>query len=130
MPYSQRAEGLDEFQQELRLLPDEILDQGERIVGKGMNNVKKGSADRVRRDRPAHLPHLARSYSYDVRRQGNVIRGEAGADMEKPQGRLDIYYQSGTATSAPHPTWSLAFDEELPKFEKYAEEYLAKLVGG
>lgn len=130
MPYSQRVEGLAEFQRELKALPDEIIEQGKRIVGKGMSNIKKGSADRVRRANPVHLPHLARSYSYDVRRQGTVIRGEGGADMEKLQGELDIYYQSGTATSAPHPTWSLAFDEEQPRFDRYAEEYLAKLVGG
>lgn len=128
MPYSQRVEGLDELRRELALLPDKILDEGERIVGKGMSNIKKGSQQRVRAANPAHLPHLARSYSYDVKRTGRVIRGEAGADMEKPQGRLDIYYQSGTATSVAHPTWSLAFDEELPKFERYAEEYLARLI--
>lgn len=128
MPYSQRADGLEELRRELALLPDEILDEGERIVGKAMQNIKADAQRRVRADNPAHLPHLARSYSYDVKRTGRLIRGEAGADMEKLQGRLDIYYTEGTATSPPHPTWSPALDEELPRFERYAEEYLARLL--
>lgn len=130
MGYSQRVTGLDELRAELGKLPDEIIATGKRITGKAMSQIKKGSQDRVRAAHPAHLPHLARSYSYAVttRQQGQVIRGEAGADMDKPQGKLDIYYQMGTATSAAHPTWSQAFDEELPKFERYAEDYLARLI--
>lgn len=128
MPYSQRVDGLDELRKTLAALPDEILDQGDRVVGKAFSNIKKGAQQRVRADNPAHLPHLARSYSYDVRRQGRIIRGEGGADMEKPQGRLDVYYNQGTATSRPHPVWSQALDEELPRFDKYAEDYLAELL--
>lgn len=127
MPYSQHTSGLDALRRDLELIPDEIIAEGKKIVGKGMSNIKKGSQDRVRAAHPAHLPHLARSYSYAVTRKGNVIRGEGGADMEKPQGKLDIYYQMGTATSAAHPTWSLALDAELPNFERYADDLLADL---
>jgi hypothetical protein len=128
MPYSQRIEGLDELRAELRLIPDRLLDEGERIVGKALSNIKSGAVQRVRADRPAHLPHMARSYSYDVDRRGHVIRGEAGADMEKLQGRLDIYYTYGTATSAPHNHWWASLDEELPRFMKYADDLLDRLV--
>jgi hypothetical protein len=128
MPYSQRSEGLDELRRELALIPDRILDEGERIVGKGMSNIKKDAQRRVRTERLAHLPHLPRSFSYDVTRRGQVIRGEAGADMEKLQGKLDIYLETGTATSPPHPHWGPAFDAELPNFNRYADELLERLI--
>lgn len=128
MPYSQRTEGLDELRRELRLLPDEIVEEGKAIVGKGMANIKKGAQQRVRVQRWAHLPHLARSFSYDVTYRGNIIRGEGGADMEKLQGKLDIYIENGTANTPASAHWSRAFDAELPNFERYAEDYLARLV--
>ena len=131
MPYSQRTDGLDDLQRRLAVLPDEILDEGERIVGKAMSQIKTDTAQRVRADNPAHLPHLARRtswISYDVRRRGRVIRGEIGANLEKLQAKLDIYYTQGTATSAPHNHWWQSLDEELPKFDRYAEEYLARLL--
>jgi hypothetical protein len=128
MPYSQNADGLDEIRRELAALPDKILDEGERIVGKGLLNIKKGAQDRVRVERWAHLPHLARSFSYDVTRNDRVIRGVAGADMEKLQGRLDIYVENGTAHTPANAHWTRAFDAELPRFERYAEDYLARLI--
>lgn len=128
MPYSQRTEGLNQLRRELAELPDKILDEGEKIVGRGMLNIKKGAQQRVRVNRWAHLPHLARSFSYDVTKNRRLIRGEAGADREKLQGELDIYVDQGTVHNAASNHWGRAFDEELPKFEKYAEEYLARLV--
>jgi hypothetical protein len=131
MPYSQRVDGLDELRAELKLIPDRILDEGEKIVGKAMSQIKKGTAQRVRADRPAHLPHLVRTsswISYDVDRRGQVIRGEIGADMEKEQGGLDLYYTYGTAHSAPHNHWWQSLDEEMPRFEKYADELLERLI--
>lgn len=128
MPYSQRSEGLDQLRRELALIPDRILDEAERITGKGMSNILKDARARVRADNPAHLPHLARSYGYDVTRRGQVIRGEAGADMNKPQGKLDVYYTEGTATSPPHPTWSPALDAEVPNFQRYADDLLERLI--
>jgi hypothetical protein len=131
MPYSQRSEGFDELRRDLALIPDKILDEGEKIVGKALSNIKKGTAQRVRADRPAHLPHLVRTsswISYDVDRRGQVIRGEIGANMEKEQARLDLYYTYGTAHSAPHNHWWQSLDEELPHFNKYADELLERLV--
>lgn len=128
MPYSQRTQGLEELRRELRLIPDKINDEGERIVGKGMSNIKKGAAQRVRAENWAHLPHLTRSFSYDVTRREDRIRGEAGADMEKPQGKLDVYVENGTAHTPANAHWSRSFDAELPNFERYAEEFLARLL--
>lgn len=128
MPYSQRTDGLEELGRELRLIPDKINDEGERIVGKGMLNIKKGAQQRVRAQNWAHLPHLPRSFSYDVTRRGDRIRGEGGADMDKPQGKLDIYIENGTANTPASAHWTRAFDAELPNFERYAEEFLARLL--
>lgn len=128
MPYSQNTSGLEELRRDLAALPDKILDEGERIVGKGMLNVKKGAQQRVRVQRWAHLPHLARSFSYDVTRRGRLIRGEAGADMEKLQGKLDVYVENGTSNTPASAHWTRSFDEELPNFERYAEDYLARLL--
>jgi hypothetical protein len=128
MPYSQNASGLDQLRRDLKALPDRILDEGERIVGKGMSNIKKGAIQRVRVERWAHLPHLPRAFDYEVKRTGGVIRGEAGADMAKLQGRLDVYVEHGTATNPANRHWSRSLDAELPLFERYAEEFLERLI--
>lgn len=128
MPYTQRSDGLDQLRRDLAALPDRIVVEGEQIVSKGMLNIKKGAQQRVRVQRWAHLPHLARSFGYDVTRRGRVIRGEAGADMDKLQGKLDIYIENGTANTPASAHWTRAFDAELPNFDRYAEEYLARLV--
>lgn len=128
MPYSQHVEGLDELRRELARIPDRIVDEGQQIVSKGMLNIKKGAQERVRVERWAHLPHLARSFGYDVDRTGYVITGTGGADMEKLQGRLDIYVENGTAHTPANAHWTRAFNEELPNFERYAEDLLARLL--
>lgn len=130
MPYTQRVEGLDELRRELAELPDEIVREGKQIVSKGMLNIKKGAQQKVRVKRWAHLPHLARSFSYEVDtlQRGQVIRGRAGADMEKLQGKLDIYIENGTAHTPASAHWTRSFNEELPQFDKYAEDLLAKLL--
>lgn len=127
MPYSQRVDGLDELRRELALVPDRILDEGEKIVGKAMSNIKKDAQRRVRTERLAHLPHLPRSFTYDVVRKGNVIRGEIGAERDRLQGGLDVYLELGTATSPPHPHWAPATDAELPNFNHYADDLLERL---
>lgn len=128
MPYSQRVDGLDQLRRDLERMPDEILADAKAIVGKGLLNVKKGAQQRVRTQRWAHLPHLARSFSYDVTRTGHVIRGEAGADMDKLQGKLDIYVENGTARTPASAHWTRSFDAELPNFERYAEDLLSRLI--
>jgi hypothetical protein len=128
MPYSWRAEGLDKLRRELELIPDRVVDEAEQIVSKGMLNIKKGAQQKVRVERWTHLPHLARSLGYDIDRTGYVITGTGGADMEKLQGRLDIYVENGTAHTPANAHWTRSFNEELPNFERYAEDLLAKLL--
>lgn len=128
MPYSQRIEGLDDLRRELGLVPDRIVDEGEKIVKKGMLNIKKGAQRKVRVERWAHLPHLARSFGYDVVRTGYVITGTGGADMEKLQGKLDIYVENGTAHTPANAHWTRAFNEELPNFDRYARELFEGLL--
>jgi hypothetical protein len=48
--------------------------------------------------------------------------------MEKLQGKLDIYVENGTAHTPANAHWTRAFNEELPNFEQYAEDLLAKLL--
>jgi hypothetical protein len=128
MAYTQRAEGLDQLRRDLALIPDEILTEGEKIVGKGMLNIKKDAQRRRRDQHIAHAPHVPRSYSYDVTRRGQVIRGEGGADIAKLQGGIDVYLEFGTPTSAAHPVWGPALDAELPNFYRYADDLLEQLV--
>jgi len=130
MGYSQDVSGLEELRRELAEIPKEIVDEGKRIVGKGMLNIKKGAQERVRVEQWAHLPHLARSFSYDVDtvRGGTLIRGVAGADMEKMQGKLDIYVENGTAHTPANAHWTRSFDAELPNFERYCDELLDRLI--
>lgn len=128
MPYSQDTSDLDELRRELKVIPDRILDEGEKITGKGLNNIKKGAQQKVRVERWAHLPHLARTFGYDVKRTGTLIRGEAGADMEKLQGKLDIYVENGTAHTPANAHWTRSFDAELPNFEHYCDELLDRLI--
>ena len=128
MPYSQNASGLDDLRRELALIPDRIVDEGEKIMSKGLLNIKKGAQDRVRAQRWAHLPHLARSFGYDIDRTGYVITGVAGADMEKLQGKLDIYVENGTAHTPASAHWTRSFDAELPNFNRYADDLLERLI--
>lgn len=128
MPYFQHVEGLDDLRREFELIPDRIVDEAEKIVSKGMLNIKKGAQQKVRVKRWAHLPHLARSFGYDIDRAGYVITGTGGADMEKLQGKLDIYIENGTSHTPASAHWTRSFNEELPNFEKYAEDLLEKLL--
>lgn len=128
MGYRQDTSGLDELRRELRVIPDRIVDEGERIVGKGMYQIKKDAQRRVRVERWAHLPHLAGSFGYDIDRTGPVITGTAGADMEKLQGKLDIYIENGTAHTPASAHWTRSLDAEMPNFERYCDDLLAGLL--
>lgn len=66
----------------------------------------------------AHLPHLARSFTYEVERDRarSQVVGEAGAEHERLQGKLDVYIEFGTPTSGEHPHWRPAGDREIPKW--------------
>lgn len=128
MGYSQDTSGLDELRAELKVIPDRIVDEGEKIVSKGMLNIKQGAQKKVRVERWAHLPHLARSFGYDIDRAGPVITGTGGADMDKLQGKLDIYIENGTAHTPASAHWTRSLNEEMPNFERYCDDLLDRLL--
>lgn len=128
MVYDQRVTGLDELIRTFEAFPDEVMDRGEKIVGQGCNNIRNDARKRLRAGKHGHLPHLPKSFDYDVTRRSSTIVGEAGANRAKPQGKLDPFIEYGTPTSAPHPHWGPALDAERPKFEKFAGELIAEAL--
>jgi hypothetical protein len=106
----------------LDTLDERLIDKGERIVGQGALNIKRSAQRRVD-GLGTHLPHLARSFTYDrVTTRGTTISTEIGSESERLQGKLDVFIEYGTPTSAPHPHWGPAADEEEPKFARYVED--------
>jgi hypothetical protein len=105
----------------------EIAREIEKVTGKACNNMKKDAQARVRGY--AHLPHLARSFTYDVKSSGTRVTGEVGAEHARPQGKLDVFIEFGTPTSAPIPHWAPAADREVPVWERYCEDAAAKVLG-
>lgn len=107
---------LREWSVTLNRAAGECADEVKKVVGRGMMNIKRDAQNRVRGH--AHLPHLARSFTYDVTRAGDAITGEIGAERGRLQGKLDVFIEYGTPTSAPIPHWAPALEAEGPKFEK------------
>jgi hypothetical protein len=99
---------------------DDINDQVAKVTGTAMNKMKKGAQRRVRGY--PHLPHLARSFTYEVREQGNKVTGEVGAEHERLQGKLDVFIENGTVNSAPIPHWAPEADTEIPIWRDYLDQ--------
>lgn len=106
----------------------DIDDKVSRVTGKALNNIKKDAQARVRGY--AHLPHLPRSFTYDVKKQAGRIVGEAGAEHQRPQGKLDVFIEHGTPTSRPIPHWAPAADREIPVWHGYLDKVAAEAVDG
>lgn len=104
----------------------EIVDKVARVTGMAMNKMKKGAQKRVRGN--PHLPHLARSFSYDVTKKRNEVVGEVGADNEKPQGKLDVYIENGTVNSRAIPHWAPEADAEIPVWQQYLDQVAAEAI--
>lgn len=117
-----RAEsyGLGEWADQLDVAGKDIIPQVKKVTGKAMNNIKRDAQRRVRGY--PHLPHLARSFTYDVTTRGSLVVGEVGALHERPQGRLDVFIEFGTPTSAPIPHWRPAADKEVPIWLNFLEQ--------
>lgn len=122
------SHGLDALAADLRRSGDEILPKVAKVTGMACNNMKKDAKQRVDRRGLPHLPHLARSFSYDVTTRGTTVTGEVGADRNKLQGGLDAYIEDGTPTSAPVPHWRPALDKELPVWQRYLDEVAAEVL--
>ncbi len=120
--------GLDAWADQLEAAGEDITKQAAKVTGQGLNNIKKDAQRRVRGY--GHLPHLARSFTYDVKTSGSTVTGEVGAEHERPQGKLDVFIEFGTPTSAPIPHWAPAADKEVPAWESYLEQAAVDALGG
>jgi hypothetical protein len=122
------TEGLDELIVGLTVASDEVMPAVEKVIGQGLNNIKKDAARRIRGY--PHLPHLPRAIDYDVVRDGFTVTGEVGPNRALLQGKLGWVPEYGTPTSAPHPYMSPAFDAEVPKTERYLGDVAVQLIEG
>lgn len=105
----------------------EILISTAKVTGMACNNMKKDAQRRVTGF--PHLPHLARSFNYDVRTLGSTVVGEVGSDSQRLQGKLDVFIEYGTPTSAPIPHWAPAADKEVPVWIRFLEQAATEVLG-
>jgi hypothetical protein len=104
------------WEADLELAADRAPEEAERVVGRGCLNIKR---DWQRRwSGLAHAPALPYAISYDVDRQGDIIRGETGPDKLKRQGALGNLVEFGSVNNAPTPGGAPALDAEVPRFVK------------
>jgi hypothetical protein len=104
-----------------------LLTQAAKVTGMACNNMKKDAQRRVAG--LTHLPHLGRSFTYDVKTLGSKVLGEVGAEHERLQGKLDWVAEYGTPTSAPIPHWAPAADKEVPVWISFLEKAAAEAIG-
>lgn len=121
------SHGLDEWADQLEQAGRDITGQVAKVTGRACNNIKKDAQKRVRGY--SHLPHLARSFTYDVTTRGTKVTGQVGAEHNRPQGKLDVFIEFGTPTSAPIPHWRPAADAEVPVWIRYLEQAAAEALG-
>lgn len=104
---------------ELDLLAHDLDDAGDRLVDKVVR-VTRASSQRILNDAQrrvrghAHLPHLPRSFTYDVDERLDEVTGEIGAEWDRLQGKLDVFIEYGTPTSHGIRHWLPASDREVP----------------
>lgn len=120
--------GFEALAADLERAGKDITKEVAKVTGKACGNIKRDAQRRVRGN--PHLPHLARSFTYDVKTSETTVTGEVGAEHERPQGKLDVFIENGTPTSAPIPHWAPAADKEVPVWESYLEKAAADLLEG
>ena len=123
--------GLHELKGVLDDAGDEIIPQGERLVGKGANNIKQDAKRRI--SGHPKLPGYPHTINYDVTTKGTLIDGEIGPDLDRggqaPLGGFaELEY--GTPWSAPVPHLAPALEAEAPRFEKALGDFAVKLLEG
>jgi hypothetical protein len=119
--------GLDAFADDLRQAQLDIRREVAKVTGKALNLIKRDAQRRVRGY--PHLPHLPRSFTYDVKTLTDRVVGQVGAEHERLQGKLDVFIEFGSPTSAPIPHWRPAADAEVPVWESYLEQAAVDAVG-
>lgn len=119
--------GFDELAADLEKAGRDITREVAKITGKACHQMKLDAQRRVRGH--SHLPHLARSFTYDVHTKGSLVVGEVGAEHERPQGKLDVWVEFGSPTSAPIPHWRPAADKEVPVWMGFLEKAAIEALG-
>jgi hypothetical protein len=118
--------GLDLLAADLDKAADDIPKKVAKVTGFAMNQIKKDAKQRVDSRGMPHLKHLARSFTYDVTTRRDTVTGEVGAEHERLQGKLDVFIEHGSPTSAPIPHWAPAADKEIPVWKRYLDEVAAE----
>lgn len=117
---------LDAWIADLRRADEELPDKTERVVGRGLFNIKRDW--KARWTGYAHIPHLPNAINYDVTRHGDDIGGEVGVDKTKRQGPLGNLIEFGSENNAPIPGGLPAIAAEEPKFVDALADMLEKLL--
>lgn len=105
-----------------------LIDHTERVVGRGMLNIKNDW--KARWSGHPHIPHLPRAIGYDVVTEGDVVNGDVGVDHNKRQGPLAGIVAWGEGANAPLPGPLEAIAAEQPRFEKALADMLQDLLDG
>jgi hypothetical protein len=122
------VKGIEEWIADLEAADAELLDKTEKVVGRGMFNIKRDW--KARWTGYAHIPHLPNAINYDVTRHGDDISGEVGPDKNKRQGPLGNLIEFGSENNAPIPGGLPALAAEEPKFTNALADMLEKLLDG
>jgi hypothetical protein len=120
--------GLDDWIADLERADAELPERAERVVGRGLFQIKKDWAARWSGHR--HIPHLPRAINYDVVRHGDDISGEVGVDRNRRQGELGGIIANGDGANAPLPGPLEAIAAEEPKFVNALADMLQDLLDG
>lgn len=120
--------GVDEWIRDLERADEELPGKTEKVVGRGLYNIKRDWAARWSGHR--HIPHLPRAINYDVDRRGDNISGEVGVDRTKRQGPLGGIIADGDGPNAPLPGPLEAIAAEEPKFLNALADMLEDLLAG
>lgn len=109
---------------DLRKVPAKVHPQVKAVVAKGALNVKKG----MREEASGHrfLQHFPYTITYDVTTTPTSIEAEIGPDHGKTQGPLAGVVYFGTSNSGPVANLTGPLERELPVFERFLAEVVAK----
>lgn len=107
---------------------EQALDEVYAETRTSMRRITEDAQNRIRAGNFAHLPHLPESFTWDVQKDTTQLQaeGEAGAEWERLQGRLDVFIEFGTPTSSDHPHWRPAADAEIPQWQDRCERAVAR----
>jgi hypothetical protein len=115
--------GTDDFSRLARDLSDAgdaIMPNAAKAVGVSSNNIKRDWQGKLAGE--PHLPHAARSITYDVTAKRGEIKGEIGAEKGRLQAPIVVVIESGSPTSAPRGYGTRALADETDGFEQGIEK--------